>query len=180
MKWKKHLYTLKPYQPGRPIEDVKREYDGIKSVITREDMINSLHELNKSIWAMIYALMFFAVLLALIILYNLGLLSFLEMERDIGTLKVLGFKTASLTKLLLTQSLVFIIIGGFLAIPIGYKVLAKAWEASGEKFYALPGLSLSNLLGTFLIILTVSIVINLYFSRKIKKLDMVDALKILE
>ena len=26
MKWKKHLYTLKPYQPGRPIEDVKREY----------------------------------------------------------------------------------------------------------------------------------------------------------
>ena len=161
-------------------KDVKREYDGIKSVITREDMINSLHELNKSIWTMIYALMFFAVLLALIILYNLGLLSFLEMERDIGTLKVLGFKTASLTKLLLTQSLVFIIIGGFLAIPIGYKVLAKAWEASGEKFYALPGLSLSNLLGTFLIILAVSIVINLYFSRKIKKLDMVDALKILE
>lgn len=26
MKWKKHLYSLKPYQPGRPIEEVKQEY----------------------------------------------------------------------------------------------------------------------------------------------------------
>ena len=94
---------------------------------------------------MIYALMIFAVLLALIIMYNLGLLSFLEMERDIGTLKVLGFKTADLTKLLLTQSLAFIIIGGLLRIPLAYKVLEKAWESSSEKFFAVPSISLTNL-----------------------------------
>ena len=129
---------------------------------------------------MIYALMIFAVLLALIIMYNLGLLSFLEMERDIGTLKVLGFKTADLTKLLLTQSLAFIIIGGLLRIPLAYKVLEKAWESSSEKFFAVPSISLTNLAITFLLILAVSILINLNFAYKIKKLDMDEALKILE
>lgn len=129
---------------------------------------------------MIYALMIFAVLLALIIMYNLGLLSFLEMERDIGTLKVLGFKTADLTKLLLTQSLAFIIIGGLLRIPLAYKVLEKAWESSSEKFFAVPSISLTNLAITFLLILAVSILINLNFAYKIKKLDMAEALKILE
>ena len=32
MKWKKHLYTLEPYQPGKPIEDVKREF-GLEHII---------------------------------------------------------------------------------------------------------------------------------------------------
>ncbi len=32
MKWKKHLYTLKPYQPGKPIEDVKREF-GLTEIV---------------------------------------------------------------------------------------------------------------------------------------------------
>lgn len=161
-------------------KDVRREYDGIKSIITRDEMLDSLHELNRSLWMMVYALMVFAVALAIIVLYNLGLLSFLEMERDIGTLKVLGFKTRALTKLLLTQSLAFIVIGGLIGIPLGYYVLDMVWKSSSEKTFTLPSISAMNLLCTFAIILAVSIGINLYFSYKIKNLDMVDALKILE
>ena len=159
---------------------IDKDYDGIKSIIYRDDMIKSSRDLNEPLWLIIYALMSFAVILALIVLYNLGLLSFLEMERDIGTLKVLGFKTLSLTKLLLTQSLVFILIGGLIGIPLGYRVLAMIWASSSEKFYIIPVLTWTNLICTFLIIFVVSIIINIYFSRKIKHLDMVDALKILE
>ncbi|OCA83563.1 MULTISPECIES: histidinol-phosphate transaminase [unclassified Bacillus (in: firmicutes)] len=32
MKWKNHLYTLEPYKPGKPIEDVKREF-GLEEII---------------------------------------------------------------------------------------------------------------------------------------------------
>lgn len=160
--------------------DVRREYDGVKSIITREEMLDSLHELNRSLWVMVYALMIFAVVLAIIVLYNLGLLSFLEMERDIGTLKVLGFKTRALTKLLLTQSLAFIIIGGLIGIPLGYYVLDMVWKSSSEKTFTLPSISAMNLICTFAIILAVSIGINIYFAYKIRNLDMVDALKILE
>ena len=159
---------------------VDEDYNGIKSVFYHQDMIDSSRELNQSLWVMIFDLIGFAIILALIVLYNLGLLSFLEMERDIGTLKVLGFSSASLTKLLLTQSLAFIIIGGLLGIPIGYRVLETVWSSSSEQFYMVPSISLMNVCFTFLIILAVSILINIYFSFKIRKLDMVDALKILE
>ena len=159
---------------------IDKDYDGIKSIIYRDDMIKSSRTLNEPIWTIIYALMFFAVILALIVLYNLGLLSFLEMERDIGTLKVLGFKTLSLAKLLMTQSLALIIIGGLLGIPLGFKVLAMIWESSSEKFFIIPELSLINVISTFAIVLLVSIIINIYFSYRIKHLDMVDVLKILE
>lgn len=159
---------------------VDNDYDGIKSIIYRQDMIDSSREFNAPIWLVIYSFISMAFILALIVLYNMGLLSFLEMERDIGTLKVLGFKSRALTKLLLTQSLVFILIGGLLAIPLGFRVLEMISQSSTEKFYILPLLTISNLAITFLIMLTVSILINIYFAYKIRKLDMVDTLKILE
>ena len=43
----------------------------------------------------------------LLVLYNLGLLSFTEIKREFATLKVLGFKSSQLRKLLLTQNLWF-------------------------------------------------------------------------
>ena len=128
----------------------------------------------------VYALMFFAIVLALIVLYNLYLLSFVEMEQDIGTLKVLGFKTFALSKILLTQSIIFIILGSLLGIPLGYYVLNIIWKSSSEKFFILPNISIMNLSCTFIIILTVLFSINLYFAYKIRKLNMADTLKILE
>ena len=161
-------------------DDVNRDYEGIKSIDSHDEMKNEIHKRNASLWIMVYILVLFAVVLAVIVLYNLGLLSFLEMERDIGTLKVLGFKSRELTKLLLTQSLVFIIIGILIGIPLGYQVLVMVWRSGSEKFYVLPSLSLMVLACTFLIILIVSIGINIYFSLKIRRLDMVESLKILE
>ena len=110
-------------------------------------------------------------------LYNLGLLSFTEIEREIATLKVLGFKTSALRKLLLTQNLWFTAIGFILGLPVGYAILAIMWESSGDSFYILPSISLSNFILTAAITFTLSIIVNLMFSRKIKKLDMVESLK---
>jgi putative ABC transport system permease protein len=54
------------------------------------------------------------------------------------------------------------------------------WEASGDSFYLIPSLTITNILVTAAITFTISIVVNLMFSRKIKKLDMVESLKGLE
>ena len=56
---------------------------------------------------MVYVVTFVAIFLAILVLYNLAILSFTAMEREIATLKVLGFKTIILRKLLLTQNIVF-------------------------------------------------------------------------
>ena len=51
------------------------------------------------------------------------------------------------------------------------------WESSGDSFYILPSISLMNLVITAIITFSLSILVNLMFSRKIKKLDMVESLK---
>ena len=158
-------------------EHVTKDYDGVKAANSMKDMTASWDEMTEAMWLLIYILIFFACLLAIVVLYNLGLLSFTEIEREIATLKVLGFKTRALRKLLLTQNLWFTAIGFVLGLPVGYYILAIMWESSGDSFYILPSISVTNFLLTLVITFALSILVNLMFSRKIKKLDMVESLK---
>ncbi len=158
-------------------EHVTKNYDGVNAANSMKDMTSSWDEMTEAMWLLIYILIFFACLLAVVVLYNLGLLSFTEIEREIATLKVLGFKTGALRKLLLTQNLWFTAIGFILGLPAGYVILDIMWKSSGDSFYILPSISLTNFLLTLVITFALSILVNLMFSRKIKKLDMVESLK---
>ncbi len=158
-------------------EHVDKNYSDIKAVNSMDDMTSSWDEMTESMMLLVYILIFFACLLAIVVLYNLGLLSFTEIEREIATLKVLGFKTSALRRLLLTQNLWFTAIGFILGLPVGYYILDIMWQSSGDSFYILPSISISNFILTAVITFALSILVNLMFSRKIKKLDMVESLK---
>lgn len=158
-------------------EHVDKNYSDIKAINSLKDMTSSWNEMTESMMIMVYILIFFACLLAIVVLYNLGLLSFTEIEREIATLKVLGFKTGALRRLLLTQNLWFTTIGFILGLPVGYYIMKIMWDSSGDSFYILPSISLSNFILTAIITFALSILVNLMFSRKIKKLDMVESLK---
>ena len=103
-------------------EHVDKNYSSIKSVNSMKDMVSSWDELTEAMWLAIYVLIFFASVLAVVVLYNLGLLSFTEIEREIATLKVLGFKSGALRRLLLTQNLWFTTIGFLIGLPVGYYI----------------------------------------------------------
>ena len=161
-------------------QHVDKEYDSIKSVTTLGEMRDNWDEMSGSIMMMVSILIFFAVLLAIVVLYNLEILSFTEIEREIATLKVLGFKTGDLRKLLLTQNIIFTAVGFILGIPLGFYLMTLMMDAAGESLYYIPSLTLGNILLSALITFVVSIVVNLLFSSKIKNLNMVEALKDVE
>ena len=161
-------------------QNVDKEYDSIKSVTTLSEMRENWDEMSGSIMMMVSILIFFAVLLAIVVLYNLGILSFTEIEREIATLKVLGFKTGDLRKLLLTQNIIFTAIGFILGIPLGFYLMTLMMDAAGESLYYIPSLTLGNIILSGVITFAVSIVVNLLFSSKIGNLNMVEALKDVE
>ena len=161
-------------------EHVNKTFDGIKTTNSIVDIENSWDDITETMWLIIYVLIFFACLLAIIALYNLGLLSFTEIEREISTLKVLGFKSNDLRRLLLTQNLFFTVIGFILGIPLGLYILGLMWQYSGDALYLIPSLTITNILLTAAITFSLSIVVNLMFSRKIKKLNIVESLKRIE
>ncbi len=158
-------------------KNVTGDYDSIKSISTLTEMKNNWDEMTGSVMMMVSILIFFAVLLAIVVLYNLGILSFTEIEREIATLKVLGFKTTDLRKLLLTQNVVFTAIGFILGVPLGFYLMTLMMNAAGESLYYIPSLTLGNIALSAVITFAVSIVVNLLFSSKIRNLNMVEALK---
>ena len=102
------------------------------------------------------------------------------MEREVATLKVLGFKTNFLRRLLLTQNLIFTAIGFILGIPLGFYFMTLMLDATGESLYYVPTLTLGNILLSAGITFAISIAVNLMFSDKIRDLNMVEALKDVE
>lgn len=158
-------------------QNVTSDYDGIKAVNTLDTAVSNWNEISESMLSMVSILIFFAALLAVIVLYNLGLLSFTEIEREIATLKVIGFETNNLRKLLLTQNLWFTSMGFILGIPFGYLLMKLMMDSAGPSFQFPITLSPGNLMLSFIITFSLSIVVNLMFSGKIRKLNMVESLK---
>ena len=115
-------------------KNVNKNYTGVSSITTREDIQNGWNTMTEAMDMMITVLTTFAILLAVVVLYNLGLLSFTEIQRELATLKVLGFNSKSLRRLLLTQNLWFSTIGFILAIPGAYLLLGFMMGSVGDSY----------------------------------------------
>lgn len=170
------------FTPTNIVTDEKfgENFDSIKSVTSIDKMEESWDQIITAVMMMVYVVTFVAVALAILVLYNLGILSFTEMEREIATLKVLGFKTNSLRKLLLTQNVIFTAIGFILGIPLGFYFMTLMMNAAGDSLYYIPTLTWGNILLSAVITFAISIGVNLLFSDKINDLNMVEALKDVE
>jgi len=159
---------------------VDARLEGAAATLSTSDIIKGWDDLTEAMLTMTFVLIAGAVLLAVVVLYNLGLLSFTEMERDMATLKVMGLKTKKLRGLLLTQNIWFSAVGFVLGLPGGLWLMKVITDASGDSFDFPIKLTVSTTLISFAITFGLSVFVNLLFSRKIKKLNMVESLKAIE
>lgn len=158
-------------------KNVKENYTGVSSITTMDDIRSGWSIMTEPMDMMVSVLTTFAIVLAVVVLYNLGLLSFTEIQRELATLKVLGFNSKSLRRLLLTQNLWFSTIGFILAIPGAYILMAIMMGSTGDEYCFPINIYLWNFVVSFLITFGLSVLVNLAFSRKIKKVNMVESLK---
>lgn len=156
---------------------ITKKQSGIASIMNTQDLSNDWDKLTQAMMLMVYVLIAAAATLAIVVLYNLGLLSFTEMERELATLKVIGLKSKKLRRLLLTQNLWLSALGFILGIPAGKWILDYMTSTAGDSFDMITKIHLSNIIFSLLITFSLSILVNLMFSGKIKRIDMVTSLK---
>ncbi|MDR1069039.1 MAG: FtsX-like permease family protein, partial [Clostridiales Family XIII bacterium] len=154
--------------------------EGVDAVQSTADNVSGWDDLTEAMYTMVYLLIAAAAVLSVVVLYNLGLLSFTEMEREMATLKVMGLKSGRLRRLLLTQNLWFSAVGFALGVPGGLWLTDIIVTFSGESFDFPISLHLLTLLISFVFTFGLSVLVNLLFSRKIRRLNMVEALKTME
>ncbi len=93
--------------------------DGVSSCRSRQEGIDLINSYMSSISLMTLAVRVFAILLAVVVLYNLSLLNFKERIRDIATLKVLGFSNIEIAQSLILESLFLTLIGTSIGLCFG-------------------------------------------------------------
>lgn len=154
--------------------------EGASSKWSTDDLTESYKTMTESMNIMVYILIFAAALLALVVLYNLGILSFTERQRELATLKVIGFQSKSIRRLLLTQNIWLSAIGIIIGIPSGKWLIDFMLSFMGDTFDMMSMITVSTIIVSTLITFMISVCVNLMFSGKIKKIDMVSSLKAVE
>ena len=83
--------SVTDYNEAVNIGEQIKQIEGIAGYTTRDENRDTINSYMSSISVMTLAVKCFAIILAVVVLYNLALLNFKERNRDIATMKVLGF-----------------------------------------------------------------------------------------
>ncbi|MBQ8800137.1 MAG: FtsX-like permease family protein [Lachnospiraceae bacterium] len=126
---------------------------------------------------MVYILVLAAVVLGIIVLYNLGIMSYVERSRELATLKVLGFKDKQIGKILISQNVWLTVVGVIIGLPSGVGVLYVLIKALASEYELRLIMGPLTYVVSIVVTFGVSIVVGLFVARKNKKIDMVEALK---
>lgn len=165
------VYTNKDLKNVKTIKGVEK----IQSINTIRDGMNSLLETTKT---MISLLIVVSAGLTIVIIYNLGVLSFTEQEYQFATLRVLGFKNEQIKRIFEKQNIWLTLVAILIGMPLGYVLTDSIFTFSlGENSDFNADIRLISYLLAFIGILLVSIIVNKLISKKINKIDMVSSLK---
>jgi len=120
-------------------------------------------------------------LLAVIVLYNLTNINISERIRELSTIKVLGFYPIEVTRYIYRETLILtllgIVVGWFLGTALEQFVIIKI---PPEQFMFYRKIFWTNYAVSSAIILVVAFIIMFVMHRKLKRVNMLDALKAVE
>ncbi|HWS41618.1 MAG TPA: FtsX-like permease family protein [Pseudoflavonifractor sp.] len=155
------------------------DYDFVTAVLDKESVMDAARENVMSIVTIVTVLILFGGLLALIVLYNLGIVSFYEQIRSLATLMVLGFYDKEIKKLVLSENIVFTSIGVLLGAPLGV-LLTDAILGTIDMMHFQTYVQPYSYLLSGALTLAFALLVNLMLGLQMRKIDMLGALKSIE
>ena len=143
----------------------------------KRQLMDSFKSFVQIMNSMVLILVIAAVILGIVVLYNLGVMSYLERSRELATLKVLGFRSKKIGRLLISQNIWLTFIGVIIGLPAGVGTLQWMLQALASEYEM--KLMLGPLTYSVSVVLTfgVSLLVGWMVARNNKKIDMVEALK---
>ena len=182
--WESLGETFKPTSllvkwKGKP--DVKfLDSDIVTDLATRDSMQNSL---SSSLGVVNFAVMFLIVIgasLAFVVLYNTGILNFVERTRDLATFRVLGFHHDEIRYLVLIENYFSVLLGMLSGIPVGRFMSWIIASSIDERLDLLGNISLRDVMIAGAMTIFFSCIVNKIIADKMKEIDIFEALKSVE
>lgn len=149
----------------------------IKSIQSKQMIMDSFETFVGLLNIMVIILVIGALVLGVVVLYNLGVMSYTERYREMATLKVVGFKDKKIGKLLTEQNLWLSVVGVILGIPAGMLTLDYLLKSLASEYEMKMAISPISIVLSIALTIGMSLLVSFMVSRKNKKIDMVEALK---
>ena len=155
----------------------KESISFVTGVNGKQEMKDAYEKSMEVMSMMVIMMVLFSVILVVTVLYNSGSLSFNERVKEFATLKVLGLKSSKIRGLLSIQNLWLSIIGIIIGAPLGNVTLNAMFNSNGENFDYHLVLPAHDYIIAGILVLVISVPVSFMFSKRIKKLDMIEVLK---
>lgn len=155
--------------------------DGIASVSVISTLISSIEDMLGTLNYVVIILVVASALLAFVVLYNLANINIGERQRELATLKVLGFYDNEIDSYINKENIIFTIIGIILGLVFGF-FLTSAVVVSVEidKLRFIRKINPISYVYSSLITIVFSFIVNKVIHFVLKKIDMIESLKSVE
>lgn len=149
----------------------------IKTVQSKQSIMDSFDTFLQIMNSMIIVLVGGALILGIVVLYNLGVMSYTERYREMATLKVVGFENKKIGSLLISQNVWLSVIGIIAGIPLGLLTLDVLLKKLAPEYEMRMYVDFISYVISIILTIGMSLLVSLMVARKNKHIDMVEALK---
>ncbi len=149
----------------------------VTAVHSKSELEDAYAASMEAVNVLVVMMIVFSAVMLIVVLYNSGVMSFGERVREFATLKVMGMQSSRIRGLLSAQNLWLSVIGIILGMPLGNVSLNAMQNSNGENFDYSLKLPFYDFIIAGIFVLVVSVLVSFMFSKRIRRLDMVESLK---
>lgn len=154
------------------------ELDSVKGIVQNTTLTTLIDTIVKSLNKIMEVLILIATLLSIVILYNLTNINVCERIRELSTIKVLGFYENEVTMYIYREtillSIIGIIVGWFVGMWLHHYILVTV---PPEDVMFNPVRWIGAYIVPLVLIFVVLFILKFFINKKLKNVDMLEALK---
>jgi len=170
-----------PNKETEIITNIKNKNPHILNTISIANVKKETDTLFKSLNIIVYVLVIFSGALSFVVLYSLAYINISERQREIATLKVLGFYNKEVDNYIMKEEIIIVLLGILVGLVAGtiytYKLIDSI-EINTMQY--IKNIHLDSYLQTFgfMVLFTIIVSIGVHFA--LKKIDLIESLKSVE
>ena len=157
------------------------DYPNVEGITFYDATLSNFENMVEGLDVIVWAIIISSMLLAFVVLSNLIQVNISERQREIATLKVLGFRKKEVKSYIFRENNVLVFLGAVCGIPIGC-ALHHFIMNMVEMDYVMFGRQLSLYSFGLAIVLTMlfGFLVELFMTKRLQNIQMVDSLKSVE
>ena len=155
--------------------------NGVASVSIIDDLMKTVSDMLNTMNYVVVILIVASALLAFVVLYNLANINIGERQREIATLKVLGFYDKEVDNYINKENVIFTIVGIVLGLFFGTfltTAIISSIEIDSLRFFR--NINIMSYVYSAIITALFSMIVNWIIHFVLKKIDMIESLKSVE